>query len=109
MSFAHPSSSPSRPAALVNVQSSAKIPEVKIEEIKHAKAFKITSEEEFTAVVWDCEGQEKYITTHTVFIRRNNLVFIVFKASCNLFGPIEARLGDHHSSQKVTHFKVIHH
>ena len=70
-------------------------PEVKIEEINHA-AIKITSEEEFTAVVWDCAGQEKYITTHTVFVRRNNLVLIVF-------------IGDHQSSQKVTHFKVIHH
>ena len=108
MSVARPSSDPSKPAASVNVQSSAKIPEVKIEEIKHAKAIKITSEEEFTAVVWDCAGQEKYITTHTFFVRRNNLVFIVFKASCNLFGPIEARRGDHQSSPKVTHFKVIH-
>jgi len=108
---------PSKPVASANVQSNAQnsvqssvqVPEVKIEEIKHAKTIEITSEEEFTAVVWDCAGQEKYITTHTIFVRRNNLVFIVFKASSNLSGPIQARPGDHSSSPKVTHFKVIHH
>ena len=100
---------PSKPVAPVSVQSSVQLPEVKIEEIKHIKAVKVTSEEEFTAVVWDCAGQEKYITTHTVFVRRNNLVFIVFKASSDLYGPIQARPGDEQSSAKVTHFKVIHH
>ena len=106
-------SAPSKPVASANiqsnVQSSVQVPDVKIEEIKHAKTIKITSEEEFTAVVWDCAGQEKYITTHTIFVRRNNLVFIVFKASSNLSGPIQARLGDRNSSPKITHFKVIHH
>ena len=103
------STNPSKPVAFVSVQSSSQLPEVKIEEIKHIKAVKVTSEEEFTAVVWDCAGQEKYITTHTVFVRRNNLVFIVFKASCDLSGPIQPRPGDQQSSPKVTHFKVIHH
>ncbi|XP_065883364.1 uncharacterized protein [Dysidea avara] len=94
----------SEPATPTKVQ----MPEVNEEEIQEAEKIRINDEKEFTAVVWDCAGQEKYITTHTVFIRRNNLVFVVFKASCNLFGCVEARLGDQNSSPKVTHFKVIH-
>ena len=104
-----PSSAPSKPVSPFSVQSNAQLPEVKIEEIRQIKAVKVASEEEFTAVVWDCAGQEKYITTHTVFVRKNNLVFIVFKASCDLFGPIQPREGDQQSSPKVTHFKIIHH
>ena len=84
------------------------IPEMKVEEIKQAKCIKITTEEEFHAIVWDFAGQVEYLSTHTVFVRKNNLVFIVFKASCNLADPIEARTGDKTSSPKVTHFEVIH-
>ena len=86
----------------------SQLPEIKVKEIEQGVAIKITNENEFTAVVWDCAGQENYITTHTVFIRRNNPVFIVFKASCNLFGPVAARPGDPKPSRKVTHFKIIH-
>jgi len=83
-------------------------PEMKKEEIKKAKSIEVTSEDEFHAVVWDFAGQVEYLSTHTVFVRKNNLVFIVFKASCNLADPIEARPGDRKSSPKVNHFKVIH-
>ena len=106
---ARPSSISSAPVTPVSMQNSSQLPEMKIEEIKHVKAIKDSNEEEFTAVVWDCAGQEKYITTHTVFVRRNNLVFIVIKGSSDLYGPIQARTGDQQSSLKVTHFKVIHH
>ena len=83
-----------------------KAPEIKEEEIKQAKCIEITSEEEFHAVVWDFAGQVEYLNAHTIFVRRHNLIFVVFKASCNLSDPIEARPGDKKS--KVTHFKVIH-
>ncbi|XP_065907641.1 death-associated protein kinase 1-like isoform X2 [Dysidea avara] len=85
-----------------------KAPEINIEEIKQAKCIEITSEDEFHAVVWDFAGQIEYLNAHTIFVRRHNLVFLVFKASCNLSDPIEARPGDKKASQKVTHFKVIH-
>ena len=88
-----------------------KVPEVKVEEIMQAKAIKIISEKEFTAIVWDFAGQIQYLSTHTVFIRRNNVVFIVFKASCHLSGLIKARPGDEDSassSKPTTHFHIIH-
>ena len=83
-------------------------PEIKVEEIKQAKYIEITSEDEFHAVVWDFAGQIEYLNAHTIFVRRHNLVFLVFKASCSLSDPIEARPGDKKVSPKVTHFKVIH-
>ena len=86
-------------------------PEVKPEEIKQAKAVKIISQNEFTAIVWDFSGQIQYLSTHTVFVRRNNVVFIVFKASCLLSDFIKTRLGDQDSasySKPVTYFHVIH-
>ena len=87
-----------------------KAPEVKLEVIKKAKAIKISSKDEFTAVVWDYAGQIKYLSTHTVFVRKNNLVFIVFKASCDLSDLIKPRPQDEQStsSSKATHFEVIH-
>ena len=86
-------------------------PEVKPEEIEQAKAIKIISRNEFTAIVWDFAGQIQYLSTHTVFVRRNNVVFIVFKASCLLSDFIKARPGDQDSasySKPVTYFHVIH-
>ena len=86
-------------------------PEVKREEIEQAKAVKIISQNEFTAIVWDFAGQIQYLSTHTVFVRRNNVVFIVFKASCLLSDFIKARPGDQDSgsfSKPVTYFHVIH-
>ena len=88
-----------------------KAPEVKPEEIKQAKAVKIISTNEFTAIVWDFAGQIQYLSTHTVFIRRNNVVFIVFKASCHLSDLIKARPCDDDpvsTSKPVTYFQVIH-
>ena len=87
-----------------------KVPELTPEEIKQAKAVKIISTNEFTAIVWDFAGQIQYLSTHTVFIRRNNVVFIVFKASCHLSDLIKARPGDvsSSSSNPVTYFHVIH-
>ena len=83
-----------------------KIPEVKLEVIKQAKAVKISSKDEFTAVVWDYAGQIKYLSTHTVFVRKNNIVFIVFKASSDLSDLIKPRPGDEETN--ATHFEVIH-
>ena len=88
-----------------------KAPEMKEEDIKLAKyieEFEVTTEDEFHAIVWDFAGQIEYLSTHTVFVRKNNLVLIVFKASCNLADPIEARPGDQKPSAKMNHFKVIH-
>ena len=88
-----------------------KAPEVKLEEIKQAKAIKIVSEKEFTAIVWDFAGQIQYLSTHTVFVRRDNVVFIVFKASCHLSDLIKARPGDEDSasgSKPTTYFHIIH-
>ena len=88
-----------------------KTPEVKPEEIKQAKAVKVISTKEFTAIVWDFAGQIEYLSTHTVFIRRNNVIFIVFKASCHLSDIIKARPGNKDpvsSSKPVTYFHVIH-
>ena len=88
-----------------------KAPEVKPEEIKQAKAVKVISTKEFTAIVWDFAGQIEYLSTHTVFIRRNNVIFIVFKASCHLSDIIKARPGNKDpvsSSKPVTYFHVIH-
>ena len=45
-------------------------PEVKVEEIKQAKIVKVSSENEFTAIVWDFAGQIQYLNTHTVFVRK---------------------------------------
>ena len=95
-------------ASPIYQHSSVQMPKVHEEEIQEAETIRINNEKEFTAVVWDCAGQEKYISTHTVFIRRNNLVFVVFKASCNLHGCVQARLGDQSPSSRVTQFKVIH-
>jgi len=91
--------------------SQPQMPEVKLEDIKQAKILKLSSEDEFTAIVWDFAGQIEYLNTHTVFVRKNNLVFIVFKASCNLFDPTQARPGDQNASThvpKASQFKVIH-
>ena len=87
-----------------------KAPEVKLEVIKEANAIKITTKDGFTAVVWDYAGQIQYLSTHTVFIRKNNVIFIVFKASCNLSELIQPRPGDQSSasSSNATHFEVIH-
>ncbi|XP_065912961.1 uncharacterized protein [Dysidea avara] len=92
-------------------RSQMQMPEVKVEEIKKAKIMKVSSEDEFTAIVWDFAGQIQYLNTHTVFVRKNNLVFIVFKASCNLSHPTQARPGDQNKSAhvpKASQFKVIH-
>ena len=81
-------------------------PEVKVEEIKQAKIVKVSSENEFTAIVWDFAGQIQYLNTHTVFVRKQP-GFIFFKASCNL----QARPGDQNKSThvpKASQFKVIH-
>ena len=83
-------------------------PAMKFEDIKQARSCKTIHQNEFTAVVWDFAGQIQYLSTHTVFIRKNNTVLIVFKASCNLSSFIEARNGDHDFSPKTTHFAVIH-
>ena len=90
--------------------SKPKLPEVKVEVIKEAKAIKVIRKDGFIAVVWDFAGQIQYLSTHTVFMRKNNVIFIVVKASSNLSGPIEARPGDQESSSssKATHFSVIH-
>ena len=88
-----------------------RVPEVKPEDIMQAKAIKIISEKEFTAIVWDFAGQIEYLSIHTVFIRRNNVVFIVFKASCHLSDLIKPRPGDKgsvSSSKPTTYFHVIH-
>ena len=88
-----------------------KAPEIKPEEMKQAKAITVISENEFTAIVWDFAGQIQYLSTHTVFIRRNNVVFIVFKASCHLSDLIKPRPGDEdsaYSSKPTTYFHVIH-
>ena len=88
-----------------------KAPEVELEVIKQAKAIKISSKDEFTAVVWDYAGQILYLSIHTVFVRKNNIVFIVFKASCILSDLIKPRPQDEQStsSSNATHFEVIHH
>ena len=83
-----------------------KAPEVKVEVIREANAIKITSQDGFTAVVWDYAGQIQYLSAHTVFIRKNNVIFIVLKASCNLSELIHPRPGD--QSSNATHFEVIH-
>ena len=83
-----------------------KAPEVKLEVIRKANAVKITSKDGFTAVVWDYAGQIQYLSAHTVFIRKNNVIFIVLKASCNLSELIHPRPGDQISN--ATHFEVIH-
>ena len=87
-----------------------KAPEVKIEDINHAKAIKIIRQNEFTAIVWDFAGQIQYLSTHTLFVRKNNVVFIVFKASCHLSDLIKARPGDQESASscKSTYFHVIY-
>ena len=87
-----------------------KPPEVKLEVIEQAKAIKISSQDKFTAIVWDYAGQIQYLSTHTVFVRKNNVVFIVFKSSCNLADLIKPRPGDEKfaSSSNATHFEVIH-
>ena len=87
-----------------------KAPGIKIEDIKQAKASKDVNKEEFTAVVWDFAGQIEYLSTHTVFIRKNNTVLVVFKASCDLSSLIEARKCDQESTycSKTSHFAVIH-
>ena len=88
-----------------------KAPEVKPEVIKQAKAIKIINKDGFTAVVWDYAGQIEYLSTHSIFVRKNNVVFIVFKASSKLSDLIEPRPADQKStsnSSKVTHFEVIH-
>ena len=85
-------------------------PTIKFEDIKQARTSKVINNDEFTAVVWDFAGQIQYLSTHTVFIRKNNIVLIVFKASCDLSGFITARENDQESSpcHKTTHFAVIH-
>ena len=87
-----------------------KTPTMKFEDIKQARFSESISQDEFTAAVWDFAGQIQYLSTHTVFIRKNNTVLIVFKASCDLSSFIEARKGDQESTlyPKTTHFAVIH-
>ena len=88
-----------------------KAPAIKVEDINQAKASKDVYKEEFTAAVWDFAGQIQYLSTYTVFIRKNNTVLIVFKAFCNLSSLIEARKYDQESPycSKTSHFAVIHH
>ena len=99
--------------AVFKSQASAvhKAPEVKREVIKNAKVVTSLKQNEYDAVVWDFAGQIKYLSTHTMFIRKNNIIFIVVKASCKLSHLIKARPGDQGSetSSKTTHFEVIHH
>ena len=89
--------------------SPSQTPAIKFEDIKQARASSI-NKDEFTAVVWDFAGQIQYLSTHTVFIRENNTVLVVFKASCDLSGSIKARKGDQESPScpKTTQFAVIH-
>ena len=95
---------------LVAATKPQKAPEVKPEVIKQAKAIKIINKDGFTAVVWDYAGQIQYLSTHSVFVRKNNVVFIVMKATSKLSGLIDPRPADKESatSSKATHFDVIH-
>ena len=95
---------------LVAATKPAKAPEVKPEVIKQARAIKVINKDGFTAVVWDYAGQIQYLSTHSVFVRKNNVVFIVMKATCKLSDHIEPRPADKESgtSSKATHLDVIH-
>ena len=110
----------SAPAPLHGAASTTNLalPKVSKEEIKLAKEHKVTqlksikvfTEDEFCGVIWDFAGQTRYLTTHSVFIRRNNMVFVVFKASSNLFEVVKAREEDKQShNPAATCFEIIHH
>ena len=107
------SASPSLRGATVTT--SLKMPEMHKEEIKLAKAIQSEStrfftEDEFCGVIWDFAGQTRYLTTHSIFIRRNNMVFVVFKASCDLSEAVKAREEDKLSRNPVaTCCEIIHH
>ena len=110
-------SSASPPLHGAAVTTSLKIPEVD-KEIQLAKEYKFSQskstkffvEDEFCGVIWDFAGQTRYLTTHSVFIRRNNMVFIVFKASCDLSEAVAAREEDKQSRNPVaTCCEIIHH
>ena len=86
-----------------------KTPAIKFDDIKQAKLSKNINQNEFTAILWDFAGQIQYLSTHTVFIRKRNIVLIVFKASCDLSSFIETRAGEElPSNRATTHFAVIH-
>ena len=91
---------------LVAATKHQKAPEVKPEVIKQAKAIKIINKDEFTAVVWDYVGQIQYLSTHSVFVRKSTVVFIVIKATCLIeLRPADKELG---TSVKKTYFESIH-
>ena len=86
-----------------------KTPAIKFDDIKQAKLSKSISQDEFTAVLWDFAGKIQYLSTHAVFIRKHNIVLIVFKASYDLSSFIETRAGEEiPSNRATTHFAVIH-
>jgi len=100
------------------VATTPKMPEIHKGEFEQAKKFKddqsqstrFFTEDEFCGVIWDFAGQTRYLTTHSVFIRRNNMVFVVFKASCDLSEVVQAREEDKQSRNPVAKCcEIIHH
>ena len=88
-----------------------RMPEVRQEEIKQAKAVKIISQNKFTAIVRDFTGQMQtgYLSSRMIFIAGKSVIFIVFKASRLLSDLIKARPGNHHSVfQPVMYSQFIH-
>ena len=89
------SASPSLHGAAVT--SSLKLPEVDKDEIEEAKMFKdkhaklprYFSEDEFCGVICDFSGQTHHLSTNSIFVQKNSVVFIVFKASSSLLAIVK--------------------
>ena len=86
------------------------VPAVEIDEIKGAKSTEVTVKEDEDGIdvtILDFAGQTQYHNTHSVFIRKENVIMVVFNASQPLSKSVNIRPGSLRSDA-MTNSQNIH-
>ena len=81
-------------ASLMKVQAERKPPKVDTNDFKEARVTKsidIQKKENIDVTILDFAGQTKYHNTHSVFIRKENVIMVIFNASQALSKIVKVR------------------
>jgi len=90
------------------------IPKAYVSEIKQAIETDPVANNEINVTILDFAGQDMYHTTHSVFIRKDNIIMVVFNASQPLSSNVKVRLStlrsDPMTNSENVHFwmKTVH-
>ena len=97
-------------ASLVRIRIKKPIPKVDTDEIKEARETEDTDVAEkvnIDVTILDFAGQVQYHNTHSVFIRKENVIMVIFNASQPLSEKIKVRSGSKNTST-MTNSQNIH-